>query len=70
MSNSSDQTRPSADTRAAERDDAQTKAHADREPTADEAKKAEQQKLDPSVAEHEKEMAERGANQKGEGRLP
>ena len=26
--------------------------------------------LDPDVAEHEREMLERGANQKGEGRLP
>ena len=26
--------------------------------------------LDPGVADHEKEMAERGANQQGEGRLP
>lgn len=67
---SPDTTRPSKSTRETEREDAQTKAHADREPTADEAKLAEGRKLDPDVAEHYEEMAERGANEKGEGRLP
>jgi hypothetical protein len=63
-------TRPTPDTRAAERDDAQRKAGADREPTAEEAARADELELDPEVAEHEREMAERGADQKGEGRLP
>jgi hypothetical protein len=63
-------TRPTAETRAAERDEAQTTAHADREPTAEEERRAEERKLDPEVAEHEQEMAERGAKQKGEGRIP
>ena len=61
-------TRPTAKTRAAERDDAHTTADADREPTPDEARRAEEFTSDPEVAEHEQEMAERGANQKGEGR--
>jgi hypothetical protein len=67
---SSDSTRPSDRTRETEREDAQTKAHADREPTPEEAKLAEGQTLDPDVAEHYEEMAEKGANEKGEGRLP
>jgi hypothetical protein len=63
-------TRPNAETRAAERDEAQTTGHADREPTSEEERRAEELKLDPEVVEHEKEMAERGAEQKGEGRIP
>ena len=66
----SEHTRPSDATREAEREDATTKAHADREPTTDEEKRAESTKPDPTVAEHYEEMAERGADQKGEGRLP
>ena len=66
----SDHTRPSDATRNAEREDAATKSHADREPTEDEERRAESTKPDPEVAEHYEEMAERGANQKGEGRLP
>jgi hypothetical protein len=63
-------TRPSDETRATERDDAQRSAGAARKPSQDEEKRAEQHDLDPDVAEHEREMAERGAEQKGEGRLP
>ena len=63
-------TRPTAETRAVEREDAQTTAHADRKPTPEEERRAEELSLDPEVAEHEQEMAERGANQKGEGRIP
>jgi hypothetical protein len=55
-----ERTRPNAKTRAAERDDAETTAHADRAPTPEEHA---------DVAEHEKEMAERGADQQGEGRI-
>ena len=66
----SEPTRPNDRTRAAEREEARTPAGADREPTEDEEKLAERTNPDPEVAEHEKEMAERGANQKGEGRLP
>jgi len=65
----SDSTRPTKRTRDAEREDAQTKAHADRQPTPEEEKLAEQNALDPDAAEHYEEMAERGADQKGEGRI-
>jgi hypothetical protein len=63
-------TRPNDETRATERKDADRRAGADRDPTAEEAARADHLELDPGVAEHEREMAERGANQKGEGRLP
>jgi hypothetical protein len=66
----SDRTRPSADTRAAEEHEARRGPVADREPTADEEALAEGNDLPDSVVEHEKEMAERGAKQKGEGRIP
>jgi hypothetical protein len=66
----SDSTRPSKQTRDTERDDAQTRSHADREPTDEESKLAEGNKLGADVAEHYEEMAERGADEKGEGRLP
>jgi hypothetical protein len=65
-----DPTRPSERTRDAERREARTPAHADREPTDDEAELAEREELDPGVAENYEEMLERGANQKGEGRVP
>jgi len=65
----SDSTRPSNRTRDTEREDARTKAHADREPTPEEEKLAEKNQLDPQAAEHYEEMAERGVNQKGEGRI-
>ena len=47
-----------------------TAAGADREPTPDEEQRADALELDPEVAEHEKEMMERGARQQGEGKLP
>jgi hypothetical protein len=49
--------------------DAEKKAGADRMPTPEEERAAERNELDESVIEHEKEMAERGVNQKGEGRI-
>jgi hypothetical protein len=63
-------TRPSAETRAAERDEARTEAGADRVPTPEEDRLAESHDVDRNAAEHEKEMNERGANQQGEGKLP
>jgi hypothetical protein len=63
-------TRPNDETRAAEREDAERRAGADRQPTPEEEKDAESRALDPDVVAHEQEMAERGANQKGEGRVP
>ena len=64
------ETRPNEATREAERDEARTTAQADREPTPEEAAAAETNELDEGVAENYAEMAERGAKQKGEGRLP
>jgi hypothetical protein len=63
-------TRPSSETRAAERDDAEHPAGAGREATAEEAERADDHELGPDGAEHEREMNERGAKQEGEGRLP
>jgi len=60
----------SDETRATDRRDAQAAHEADRPPTADEERKAEQHQGDPETAEHYEEMAERGANTKGEGRVP
>ena len=52
-------------------EDAQVHAEADDMPTEEEEAAAERAgKPDPEVAEHYKEMTERGADQKGEGRLP
>lgn len=65
-----DQTRPSDETRRAERDEARMPGVADRPPTSEEEERAEQLPGDPEAAEHYAEMAERGANQKGEGRIP
>jgi hypothetical protein len=62
--------RPNAETRDAEREDAQVRAGADREPTPEEEKVAEGLELDPEVVEREREMAQRGVEQKGEGRIP
>jgi hypothetical protein len=65
------ETRPSDKTRAAEASDAKQKAEPDDMPTKEEEAAAERAgDVDPEVAEHYKEMAERGADQKGEGRLP
>jgi hypothetical protein len=60
----------SDETRATDRRDAQAAHEADRSPTADEERKAEENRLDPQTAGHYEEMAERGANAKGEGRVP
>jgi hypothetical protein len=63
-------TRPNAETREAERDEAAVTAGADREPTEGEAAQADAREPSPDAAAHEREMNERGANQEGEGRLP
>jgi hypothetical protein len=65
-----ERTTPSRETRATEREDAKTQAVADRMPTPEEEDRAEELEVDPDVAAHEREMAERGAHQEGEGRLP
>lgn len=63
-------TRPSSDTREAEAREARVPGRADREPTDEEGALADEHEPDPEVAEHEREMAERGARQQGEGRIP
>jgi hypothetical protein len=70
MSEPTQRTRPSAETRDAERVEAHAKHESDRAPTPQEEAAAEAELADPNVAEHEKEMLQRGANQQGEGRLP
>jgi hypothetical protein len=70
MTTPSESARPSDRTRETEKDDARTPAGADRAPTPEEEHSAERADVDPEVARHYEEMAERGANQEGEGRLP
>ena len=62
--------RPNDATRAAEREEAKRSSGADRMPTEEEEREAEDQSIDDDVREHEREMAERGARQEGEGRIP
>lgn len=63
-------TRPSRETRDAERDEASEPAAAGREPTEEEERLAEENSPDPSVSEHEADMLQRGVEQEGEGRIP
>jgi hypothetical protein len=64
-------TRPDDETKKTEKEDAAVPAGADRMPTPEEEAVADAQPdLDADVAESYKEMAERGAKQEGEGRLP
>ena len=56
-------------TREADRRDAHVHGHADREPTPEEVRIADEKELDPQVAESAREQYERGAQQKGEGRI-
>jgi hypothetical protein len=65
-----DPTRPSAETRAEEQQEARREHVADRPPTAEEERRADELELDPDVVEHAHEMTERGAKQQGEGRIP
>lgn len=63
-------TRPSRATRAAERREAKSRPGAGPPPTPADEAAADENELDPEVPEHYEEMTERGANQKGEGRVP
>jgi hypothetical protein len=65
-----DRTRPDQATRAAERAEASAPHRPDRMPTPEEEDAADELTLNEDVAAHEREMAERGARQQGEGRLP
>jgi len=64
-----DPTKPTPETRAAEREEADATHEPDREPSAEEERAAEGNKVDPEAARHEEEMNRRGAEQKGEGRI-
>lgn len=66
----SERTRPDDATRAEEAREAQVQPGPDRMPTDDEEQIADALDVDPEVASHYEEMAERGANQQGEGRIP
>ena len=67
---SDDRAKVSEATREAERREAQMPADAGPMPTPEEEAAAEQNTVDPAVAQAEKEATERGANLKGEGQLP
>lgn len=56
-------------TQQADEHDATAAHQADRMPTPEEEKIADELELDPKVAESYKEAAERGANVKGEGEI-
>ena len=64
------ETRPNAETRDAERDEAAAPHQPDRAPTRPKRKRPRRTRSTPRRAEHFEEMAERGAKQKGEGRFP
>ena len=64
-----DRTKPTPETRAAEREEMDARHAADREPTAGEEQAAEDLEVDPAAALSYEEMAERGAKQQGEGRI-
>lgn len=64
-----DRTRPSNETRSAERREARRGSDAGDEPTPEEARAADENTLDDDVSEHYEEMIERGAHQEGEGRI-
>lgn len=66
-----ERTRPSKSTREAEAEDALVEPHSDDLPTRDEEEAAERAgEADEEAARSYKEALERGANQKGEGRIP
>lgn len=64
-----DRQKVSAQTRQFEQRDAQAEHTADRPPTEDEERLAEDEQPSPEVSEHFEEMTELGVNQKGEGRI-
>ncbi|HEY1739297.1 MAG TPA: hypothetical protein VGI86_11325 [Acidimicrobiia bacterium] len=64
------ETTPSDATRAAEEAEAQRAHVPDRAPTDEETEDAEAAPRDKDAGAHYDEMAKRGANQQGEGRLP
>ncbi len=65
-----DHTTPSDATRDEEAKEAKDHADGGRTPTAEEVAAADQNTVQPGVAEAEKDMNTRGANVKGEGQVP
>lgn len=70
-----DETKPDATTEEEDRAEAGASHSADRAPTEDEERAADEARDRygddaESVAEHERSMSERGAKDKGEGRIP
>lgn len=63
-------TTPSQETRAEEAEQARSEHEADRAPTTDEEAAAESATIGESTKKNYEEMAERGANVKGEGEIP
>jgi len=63
-----DHTRPTNPTRESEVRAAHAEHAPGSDPTPEEERAADKNKPDPEVAEHYREMTERGANQRGEGR--
>lgn len=71
MGENKETSRPSEATREAERNEAHAEHAPDRPPTANEERSApDRGDLKEGVAENFDEMAERGANVKGEGEVP
>jgi len=70
MDDATEHTRPSDATRAEEAAEARRDHVPDRPPTDEEVEAARSAPKDPNAAAAYEEMAKRGANQEGEGRLP
>jgi len=66
------ETKPTSDTKAADKAAAAAPHEAPQTPTAEESAAADRSRdsVDDTVRADYKDMTERGANQKGEGRLP
>jgi hypothetical protein len=64
-----ERTTPNDATRQADRNALDAEHGASETPTPDEEQAAERNQLDPEVPEHYQEMTERGADQRGEGRI-
>lgn len=65
-----ERTTPSTTTSEAEAEAALVTHDADRQPTPEEERRADENELDPDVADSYRQATERGATVKGEGELP
>lgn len=71
MANENQTTRPDKTTRATEEEDARVSSGSDKQPTPEEEEAAERAGTpDADVSRNYEDAIERGAAQKGEGRLP